>query len=62
MARMWHRYIFAKQNKSIDFKFANTDENLIEQAETVEDVKSVEVNYTVGYVESGAVEKSTDDT
>ena len=52
MARMWHKYIFAKQNKSIDFKFANIDENLIEQAETVEDVESVEVNYTVGYVRS----------
>lgn len=60
MARVWHRYIFAKQNKSIDFKFANTNENLIEQAETVENVESVEVNYTVGYVESGAVEKSTE--
>ena len=60
MARMWHKYIFAKQNKSIDFKFANIDENLIEQAETVENVESVEVNYTVGYVESVAVEKSTE--
>lgn len=62
MARVWHRYIFAKQNKSIDFKFANTVENLIEQAETVEDVESVEVNYTVWYVEAGTVEKSTEET
>ena len=37
--------------------------NLIEQAETVEDVESVVVDYTVGYVEEpGNVEETTEDS
>lgn len=37
--------------------------NLIEQAETVEDVEAVEVDYTVGYVEdTGNVEETTEDS
>ena len=35
---------------------------LIEQAETVEDVESVEVDYTVGFIEPGTVEKSTEES
>ena len=35
---------------------------LIEQAETVEDVEAVEVDYTVGFIEPGTVEKSTDES
>ena len=37
--------------------------NLIEQAETVEDVEAVEVDYSVGYVEdTGNVEETTEDS
>ncbi len=36
--------------------------NLIEQAKTVEDVESVEVDYTVGFIEPGTVEKSTEES
>ena len=37
--------------------------NLIEQAETVEDVESVEVDYTVGYVkDTGNIEETTEDS
>lgn len=36
--------------------------NLIEQAETVEDVESVVVDYTVGFIEPGTVEKSTEES
>ena len=36
--------------------------NLIEQAETVEDVEAVEVDYTVGFIEPGTVEKSTEES
>ena len=32
---------------------------LIEQAETIEDIEAVEVDYTVGFIEPGTVEKST---
>ena len=37
--------------------------NLIEQAETVEDVEAVEVDYSVGYVEdTGNIEETTEDS
>ena len=37
--------------------------NLIEQAETVEDVEAVEIDYTVGYVEgTGNIEETTEDS
>lgn len=36
--------------------------NLIEQAETIEDVEAVEVDYTVGFIEPGTVEKYTDES
>lgn len=36
--------------------------NLIEQVETVEDVEAVEVDYTVGFIEPGTVEKSTEES
>ena len=67
-------YINAQEAQAIYFAIKNAAEklwtvdylyykNLIEQAETVEDVEAVEVDYTVGYVEdTGNVEETTEDS
>lgn len=66
-------YINAQEAQAIYFAIKNATEKLwtvdylyykklIEQAETVEDVEAVEVDYTVGFIEPGTVEKSTEES